>query len=139
MRFMMIMFPPKSVETRQSIPDDPEPFIEMGRYNDELMKAGVLLGMDGLHPTSKGVRVSVKNGKKQIVDGPFTEAKEIVGGYWIIQVRSREEAVEWASRVPLHEDGAFVELRQIYEISEFPESVKQKLDFHVAKQLGNQV
>jgi hypothetical protein len=137
MRFMMIMFPPKSVET-QGIPDDPKPFEEMGRYNEELMKAGVLLALDGLHPTSKGARISVKNGKKQVVDGPFTEAKEIVGGYWIIQVRSREEAVEWASRVPLHDDGSFVELRQVFEISDFPESVR-KLDFPVAKQLGKKV
>ena len=135
MRFMMIMFPPKSVET-QGIPDDPKPFEEMGRYNEELMKAGVLLGMDGLHPTAKGVRVTVKDGKKQIVDGPFTEAKEIVGGYWIIQVRSREEAVEWASRVPLH-DGAFVELRQIFEWTDFPPSI-QKLDHPVRDYLDKQ-
>jgi hypothetical protein len=135
MRFMMIMFPPKSVET-QGIPSDAKAFEEMGRYNEELAKAGVLLALDGLQPTAKGARVSVKNGKKQVVDGPFTEAKEIVGGYWMIQVRSREEAVEWASRVPLHDDGSFVELRQVYEFSDFPEEVQQrdyKVRDHLAK------
>jgi hypothetical protein len=137
MRFMMIMFPPKSAET-QGVPNDPKAFEEMGRYNEELAKAGVLLALDGLQPTAKGARVSVKNGKKQIVDGPFTEAKEIVGGYWMIQVSSREEALEWASRIPLHDDGSFVEVRQVFEISDFGPEV-QKLDWNVAKQLGKTV
>ena len=126
MRFMMIMFPPKSVETT-GMPSDPKVFEEMARYNLELAKSGVLLALDGLQATSKGARVSVKNGKKQVVDGPFTEAKEIVGGYWMIQVRSRAEAIEWASRVPLHDDGSFVEVRQVFEMTDFPEEV-QKID-----------
>jgi hypothetical protein len=125
MRFMMIMFPPKSAETTPIEAADPKMFEEMDRYNEELAKAGVLLALDGLHPTAKGARIAVKNGKKQVIDGPFTEAKEIVGGYWMIQVRSREEAVEWASRVPLHDDGSFVELRQVFELTEFPPEVKK--------------
>lgn len=133
MRFMMIMFPPKSAETT-GMPDDAEVFKEMARYNLELAKAGVLLALDGLQPTAKGARVMVKHGKKQIVDGPFTEAKEIVGGYWMIQVRSREEAVEWASRIPLHDDGSFVELRQVYEMSDMPPEI-QNLDEKVADYL----
>jgi len=133
MRFMMIMFPPKSVETT-GMPSDPKVFEEMARYNLELAKSGVLLALDGLQATSKGARVSVKNGKKQVVDGPFTESKEIVGGYWMIQVRSREEAVEWASRIPLHEDGSFVELRQVYEMTDFPPEI-QNLDEKVADYL----
>jgi hypothetical protein len=135
MRFMMIMFPPKAAETMSMDSVDPKLFEEMGRYNEELAKAGVLLALDGLQPTSKGARVAVKNGKKQVVDGPFTESKEIVGGYWMIQVRSREEAIEWASRVPLHDDGSFVEVRQVFEMTDFPEDV-QKVDQKIVDALA---
>jgi hypothetical protein len=125
MRFMMIMFPPSSAETTPIENVDPKLFEEMDRYNAELAKAGVLLALDGLQPTSKGARVRVKDGKKQIVDGPFTEAKEIIGGYWMIQVRSRAEAIEWASRVPLKDDGSFVEVRQVFEMTDFPEAAQK--------------
>ena len=132
MRFMMIMFPPKRAEAGV-MPEDTKIFEEMNRYNEELQKAGVLLALDGLQPTSKGARLVLDNGKKKIVDGPFTEAKEIVGGYWILQTRTREEAVEWASRVPL-DPGSFVELRQIFEMSEFPDDI-QKLNEPLAEKL----
>jgi hypothetical protein len=94
----------------------------MAKYNEELTKAGVLLALDGLHPTSKGARVRISGGKATVTDGPFTETKEVIGGYWLIQARSREEAIEWASRCP--EDGCMIEVRQVYEMSDFPEEVQ---------------
>lgn len=123
MRFMMLMFPAKHYEAGTGVPD-PKIFEDMNRYNEELQKAGVLLALDGLHPASKGARLRIVDGKKQIVDGPFTEAKEVVGGYWIIQTRTREEALEWARRIPL-DPGSFVEIRQIFEMSEFPEEIQK--------------
>jgi len=121
MRFMMLMYPGDTAETG-AVPDD-KAVATMRKYNDDLTKAGVLLALDGLQPTAKGARVRVSGGKRTIVHGPFSEAKEIVGGYWLIQVRSRDEAVEWASRVPLTE-GEMVELRQVFELSDFsPEKV----------------
>ena len=134
MRFMMMMFPGNAAYAGK-LPD-PKVFEAMNRYNTELQKAGVLLAMDGLKPPKDGARVRIRAGKKQITDGPFTEAKEIVGGYWLIQVRSREEALEWASRIPLeHEnEDAFVEVRPIWELSEFPEDI-QKMNEALAKSL----
>jgi hypothetical protein len=99
-------------------------FEAMMKYNEELTKPGVLLALDGLHPTSRGARVQVSGGKRTIVDGPFAEAKELIGGYWLIQVRSKDEALEWASRVPLADD-EMVELRQVFELSDFPAEVQQ--------------
>ncbi len=126
MRFMMLMFPAKFFEAGAEFqPSDTKIFEEMNRYNEELQKAGVLLALDGLHPQKTAVRVKLDGGKKKVVDGPFTEAKEIVGGYWILQTRTRAEAVEWASRVPL-DPGSFVELRQIFEMSDFPQEVQDK-------------
>jgi hypothetical protein len=123
---MMIMFPGPDAEKPGSAPtaDQVGP---MMKYNEELQKAGVLLALDGLHPTSKGARVRAKGGKKTITDGPFTESKEIVGGYWMIQVRSREEALEWASRIPLWDERAFVEVRQVFEAEDFSQDVQKIL------------
>ena len=93
-------------------------------YNEELTKAGVLLALEGLHPTSDGARIHFAGGKPVVTDGPFAEAKEIVGGYWLIETRSKAEAIEWASRVPPLEDHV-IEVRQVYELDEFgidPES-----------------
>lgn len=132
MRFMMLMFPAKFYEAGDKLTDT-KVFEEMNRYNEELQKAGVLLALDGLHPSSKGARVRIKDGKKQVVDGPFTEAKEVIGGYWVIQTRTREEAVEWARRVPL-DDGSFVELRQIFDMTDFPEEIL-KLNEPLAEKL----
>jgi hypothetical protein len=95
----------------------------MGAYNEELTKAGVLLSLDGLQPTAKGARVSFSGGKASVKDGPFTEAKEMIGGYWLIQARSKEEAVEWASRCPAG-DGDTIEVRQVYEMSDFSPEVQ---------------
>ena len=121
MRFMMIMIPAVSEEDWPSDPAEmaklPE-FTAMGKYNDELNKAGVLLALDGLQPSSKGARVAFAGGKPSVTDGPFTEAKEVIGGYWLIQARSKEEAVEWASRCPAS-DGDVIEVRQVFEMSDF--------------------
>jgi hypothetical protein len=96
----------------------------MMKYNESLQKAGVLLALDGLHPPSMGVRVTFAGGKPTVTDGPFTEAKEVLGGYWMIQVKSREEAIEWATRCPASENEV-IEVRQVQEFSDFPPDVQK--------------
>jgi hypothetical protein len=95
----------------------------MMKYNEQLQKAGVLLALDGLHPPSVGARVTFAGGEAKVTDGPFTEAKEVVGGYWMIQVKSREEAIEWATRCP--GDDCTIEVRQVQELSDFPADVQK--------------
>jgi hypothetical protein len=95
----------------------------MMKYNESLQKAGVLLALDGLHPPSMGARVSFPGGKATVKDGPFAEAKEVVGGYWMIEVRSKEEAIEWARRCPASENEV-IEVRQVQEMSDFPPDVQ---------------
>src|ERR1700678_688837 len=124
MRFMMLMIP-KGYE--QGAPDalpDPKAVAAMMKYNESLQKAGVLLALDGLHPPSAGARVSFQGGKAKVSDGPFVEAKEVIGGYWMIQVKSREEAIEWASRCPAS-DNEVIEVRQVMEFADFPPDVQQ--------------
>jgi hypothetical protein len=117
MRFMMLMIP-KGYESAKAGTLPPKDRVdEMMKYNAELQRAGVLLALDGLHPPSMGARVSFRSGKPTVVDGPFAEAKEVVGGYWMIQVRSREEAIEWARRCPASDDET-IEIRQVIEMSE---------------------
>ncbi|HYM69693.1 MAG TPA: YciI family protein, partial [bacterium] len=96
----------------------------MMKYNESLQKAGVLLALDGLHPPSAGSRVSFSGGKPTVTDGPFTETKEALGGYWMIQVKSKAEAVEWASRCPAS-DNEVIEVRQVFEMSDFPADVQE--------------
>jgi len=123
MRFMMLVIP-KGYETAE--PDrmpDPAQVAEMMKYNEALAQAGVLLSLDGLLPPSAGVRVSFNGGKAKVTDGPFAEAKECVGGYWMIQVKSKEEAVEWARRAPMS-DHEIIEVRQVHEIEDFPAEVQ---------------
>lgn len=122
MRFMMIMIPKPMDEADWS--PSPEAVAAMSKYNDELTKAGVLLALDGLQPSSKGARVAFAGGRPSVTDGPFTEAKEIVGGYWLIQAKSKDEAVEWASRCPAA-DGDVIEVRQVYEMTDFPPEVQE--------------
>jgi hypothetical protein len=124
MRFMMLMIP-KGYETAQpgTMPDA-KLVAAMMKYNEDLQKAGVLLALDGLHPPSMGARVSFSGGKATVTDGPFAEAKEVLGGYWMIQVRSKEEAIEWATRCP-GSDNEVIEIRQVQEFSDFPEDVKE--------------
>jgi hypothetical protein len=120
MRFMMIIKSDANAEA--GVMPSPELVAAMGHYNDDLVKAGVLLAAEGLHPTSRGARIQFAGGKRSVLDGPFAEAKELVAGFWLIQVKSRDEAIQWALRVPLESgDGAGeIELRQIFEESDFP-------------------
>jgi hypothetical protein len=115
MRFMMIV--KGNEKTEAGVMPTEQELVEMGKYNEELVKAGVMLAGDGLHPTSKGARVYYSGDKRTVTDGPFSEAKELIAGYWILQVKSREEAIEWAKRVPFRE--GHVELRQIFELEDF--------------------
>jgi len=124
MRFMMLMIP-KGYETAEpGIKLDPERVAEMMKYNESLQKAGVLLALDGLHPPSMGARVSFAEGKPKVTDGPFAEAKEVLGGYWMIQVKSRDEAIAWASRCPASPN-EIIEIRQVQEMSDFPDDVRE--------------
>ncbi len=124
MRFMLIVIP----KGYESAPPDAVPTAEavtkMMEYNRNLQQAGILLALDGLFPPSTGARVTFSGGKPTVTDGPFAEAKEVVGGYWIIQVRSREEAIEWARRAPMG-DNEIIDVRQIQEMSDFPEDVQE--------------
>jgi hypothetical protein len=124
MRFMMLVIPKGYESAEPGTMPDAEGVKAMMKYNESLQKAGVLLALDGLHPPSMGARVSFSGGKATVKDGPFAEAKEVVGGYWIIQVRSREEAIEWARRAPMG-DNEVIEVRQVQEMSDFPADVKE--------------
>ena len=121
MRFMLMIYPGPHEGAWEVTAEDAA---AMNQYNEALTRAGVLLALDGLHADTKGARVRFSGGSKTVTDGPFTEAKEIVGGYWIIQAKSKEEAVEWAKRVPLGE-GDMVEVRQLAELSDFGEDVQE--------------
>jgi len=124
MRFMMLMIPAGYGSAPPgTMPEDTARIAAMMRYNESLQKAGVLLALDGLHPPSMGVRVSFAGGKSTVRDGPFAEAKEVLGGYWLIDVKSREEAIAWASRCPAS-DQEIIEVRQVQEIDDFPQSVQ---------------
>src|SRR6187455_1349660 len=124
MRFMMLMIPRGYERAEPGAMPSAEAVAAMMKYNEALQKAGVLLALDGLHPASMGARVSFKGGKPKVTDGPFAEAKEILGGYWMIQVKSKEEAIEWATRCPAGENEV-IELRQVQEMDDFPEDVQE--------------
>lgn len=124
MRFMMLMIPKGYDQAKPGTMPDPERVAAMMKYNESLQKAGVLLALDGLHPPSMGVRVSFEGGKPRVTDGPFAEAKEVVGGYWMIQVKSKEEAIEWACRCPGSVDEV-IEVRQVQEFAELPADVQK--------------
>jgi hypothetical protein len=118
MRFMVIIKADASFEAG----DMPSELLltEMGKYNEELVRAGVLLAGEGLHPSSKGARIRISGSKRTVVDGPFSETKELVAGFWLIQVTSKEEAIEWAKRIPNPEGvDAEVEIRQVFEAEDF--------------------
>jgi hypothetical protein len=121
----MLLVIPKGYET--AAPDAApaaEDVARMMKYNESLQKAGVLLALDGLTPPSGGARVSFKGGKPTVTDGPFPEAKEVLGGYWMIDVKSREEAIEWARRAPMG-DSETIEVRQVQQMEDFPEDVRK--------------
>jgi len=127
MRFMMIHFPKEYLTAKPGWVPDFKSMEEMGKYNDELGKAGVLLALDGLTPpATMSARVTFKGGKSKVTDGPFPETKEVVGGFWIIKVKSREEALEWASRIPAKDDEMVVEVRRLFDLTDFdPETQKE--------------
>lgn len=124
MRFMVIV--KANEESEAGVLPTQEMLTEMGKYNEELVKAGILLAADGLQPSSKGVRVRFSEGKQTVIDGPFSETKELIAGYWIWQVRSKEEAIEWLKRAPF-DGGAEVEIRQVFEASDFGEAFTPEL------------
>ncbi|GER09334.1 YciI family protein [Variovorax boronicumulans] len=124
MRFMLLMIPHGYESAAPgTVPDDVERVGSMMAFNESLQKAGVLIGCEGLHPPSMGARVSFPGGKPKVVDGPFAEAKEVLGGYWLIDVASRAEAIEWASRCPGSEDEV-IEIRQVQEMEDFSPEVQ---------------
>jgi hypothetical protein len=108
---------PASKESEAGILPDKKIFAEMGKFNEEMVKAGVMLAGEGLHPTSKGARLKFSGGKTKVIDGPFTESKELIAGFWLIQVKSKEEAIAWMKRAPIG-DGFTLEIRQVYELEE---------------------
>ena len=118
MRFMVIVKADKQSET--GVLPSEEILTRMGKFNEELVKAGVMLAGEGLHPSSKGARVRFSGGKRTVIDGPFTEAKELVAGFWLWQVKSKEEAIEWLKRAPFEETE--VEIRQVFETADFAPS-----------------
>ncbi len=124
MRFMMLVIPKGYDKAKAGAMPDAEIVAAMTKYNESLQKAGVLLSLEGLHPPSMGARVSFAGGKAKVTDGPFAEAKEVLGGYWMIQVKSKEEAIEWARRCPMP-DGDIVEVRQVQEFEDFPPDVQK--------------
>jgi len=124
MRFMLLVIPKGYETAAPGTMPDPEGVKKMMKFNESLQKSGVLLALDGLHPLSMGVRVSYEGGRPKVSDGPFAEAKEVVGGYWMIQVKSKEEAVEWARRAPMSEN-EIVEVRQVQEFADFPSDVQE--------------
>lgn len=119
MRFMVLVKANKDSEA--GVLPDEQILAAMGKYNEELVEAGVMLAGDGLQPSSKGARVRFDGNKRNVISGPFSETKELVAGYWIWQCRSKEEAVEWLKRAPF-QSGEEVEIRQVYELSDFGES-----------------
>jgi hypothetical protein len=124
MRFMMLMIPKGYESAEPGKMPSPEAVSAMMKYNESLQKAGILLALDGLHPPSMGARVSFSGGKPKVTDGPFAEAKEVIGGYWMVQVKSREEAIEWASRCPAS-DNEVIEVRQVQDFGDFPADVRE--------------
>jgi hypothetical protein len=121
---MMLMIPKGYESAEPGAMPDAAAVAAMMKYNEDLQKAGILRGLEGLHPPSMGARVSFAGGRPLVTDGPFAEAKEVLGGYWMIEVGSKEEAVEWAKRCPASEN-EIIEIRQVQEMSDFPEDVQE--------------
>jgi len=122
MRFMMLVRSTK--ESEAGVVPEKDVFTAMARYNEDLAKAGVLLAVEGLHPSSKGARIKFSGSKHTVVDGPFTETKELIAGFWLIEVKSREEAIEWVKRCPAPFQGeAEIELRQVFGMDDYAEQI----------------
>src|SRR5579871_5516239 len=140
MRFMMMMIPkvyqpdtPVGQRAEDGFAPPADAVEKMMKFNEELTKAGALIALDGLHPSAKGARVAFSGGKPKVTDGPFTEAKEVIGGYWMIDVKSKQEAIEWARRCPAA-DGDVIEIRQVFEMSDFPADVQKAADNPVVRE-----
>jgi hypothetical protein len=134
MRFMMIMVPkvyqpdtPSDERAKEGFAPSAEDVARMTRFNEELAKSGALIALDGLHPVSPGARITFVGGKPKVIEGLHAGAKEVIGGYWMIEAKSKEEAVGWARRCPAS-DGDVIEVRQVFEMSEFPEEVRKTAD-----------
>jgi hypothetical protein len=137
MKFMILVKATKDSEA--GVMPSEEMIGKMGKFNEELMKAGVLLDLSGLQPSSKGFRVRYSGNKRTVIDGPFTESKELIAGYWIVQVKSRDEAIEWAKRVPNpYGEGAEgeIEIRRFFELEDFAPSEAIERAKELGKQLG---
>ena len=133
MRFMVIVKATAESEKEGALPD-PQLMAEMGKYNEELINAGVLLAMDGLHPSSKGARVKFSGKSRTVIDGPFTEAKELIAGFWIWKLNSLEEAIEWVKRAPSSDCGDYeVEIRQVFEMEDFAPILSEEQIQHKVK------
>ena len=124
MRFMMLMIPAGYATATSDTRPKIEAIKRMREYNLTLQQAGILLALDGLHPPAAGARITTVEGKPNVIDGPFAESKEVVGGYWMLDVSSRDEAIVWATRCPL-EPGDTIEVRQVFEIADFPADVQK--------------
>ena len=126
MRFMVMVRANKMTES--GVLPDKKLLAEMGKYNEELVKAGVMLAGEGLQPSSKGARVKFSGAKRTVIDGPFTEAKELIAGFWLFQVKSKEEAIEWVKRCPNPTEGeSEIEIRQVFEASDFGDEFTPEL------------
>jgi hypothetical protein len=119
MRFMILV--PADKESEAEVLPDEKMLADMGKFNEEMVKAGVMLAGEGLRATSKGVRIKFSSGKTTVIDGPFTESKELIAGFWLIQVKSKEEAIAWMKRAPFG-DGVVLEIRQVFETEDFAPS-----------------
>ena len=136
MRFMMLMIPKGYETAAPGTAPDAGAVAAMMKYNQSLQKAGVLLALDGLHPPSMGARVTFAGGKPKVTDGPFAEAKEVLGGYWMIEVNSRQEAIEWAKKCPGSEN-CVIEIRQVQEMEDFPPDVQKAAKGFAEMRSGN--
>jgi hypothetical protein len=134
MRFMVIV--KANEQSEAGVLPDQQILTEMGRYNEELVKAGVMLAGEGLHPSSKGVRIRFSGSNRTVIDGPFAETKELIAGFWLIEVKSKEEAIEWVKRAPFQEGE--VEIRQVFEADEFGDAMTPELR-EQEQRLRNQV
>ena len=124
MRFMVLV--KASEESETGVMPSEEDLAEMGKFNEELVKAGVMLAGEGLHPTSRGVRIRFSGDERTVIDGPFAETKELLAGYWLIQARDRDEAIEWMKRAPF-DGGTEIEVRQVFEEDDFGEEFTPEL------------
>ena len=125
MRFMVLV--PASQESEVGVLPDEKLLAEMGKFNAEMVKTGVLLAGEGLHASSKGARLKFSGGKTTVIDGPFTESKELIAGFWLIQVKSKEEAIAWMKRAPFG-DGVVLEIRQVFETEDFGPTLTPELE-----------